>query len=200
MALPSGADAFTMTGKTGLEFRFGVRDQENEIVEYDYSGVVTRSEVSDIMVGLGLIHWTDENLAFTFQATAVPYDTREYYEFGALTREQATVATLFVGLRYYFPMSNYHAPVRPYLTVAGGPVLGVTERDVLDYYVYEEVTTETVMGAHFGGGVDFQLGRHLLLGVSGGYNSFQDFSIPVRDRFNYSGPEFGVGLTVVFGR
>ena len=54
-------------------------------------------------------------------------------------------------------------------------------------------------GGYLGGGLDIQVGRHLMLGIQAGYNTMLDFSEPVGYEDNYSGVEFSAGFSVLFG-
>jgi len=85
--------------------------------------------------------------------------------------------------------------------VAVGPFVGQQEKTEEGVFgVIVESRSLTVFGGQVGAGVDFILSRHFMLGVGLGYNLMADFDEPIGGSKNYSGPEFSVGLSFLFGK
>ena len=59
---------------------------------------------------------------------------------------------------------------------------------------------QATIGTYVGGGVDFAIGRYLMLGASAGYHLIANFAEPIRGRKNFSGPELSISLSLLWGK
>ena len=62
------------------------------------------------------------------------------------------------------------------------------------------VRAQATIGMYVGGGIDFAIGRYLMLGASAGYHLIANFADPIRDRRNFSGPELSISLSLLWGK
>ena len=107
---------------------------------------------------------------------------------------------LILGIRYYLPGSTLQTPFRPFLTMGIGSNIGVEAKNEVGFQVVQKSRIMTSFGSHVGGGLDVRLGRSLVAGANVGYNLMTDFSEALGGRSNYSGLEFGVGISWLFGK
>ena len=137
---------------------------------------------------------------------------------GVLDTSQSVViiTPLLFGVRYYWPLTP--SPFRPYVVASAGPyflqdvwqndqVIWQDEReddeeDEREYtgQLVQGVKAQASLGTYIGGGVDFAIGRYLMLGASAGYHLIVDFAEPIRDRRNFSGPELSISLSLLWGK
>ena len=66
--------------------------------------------------------------------------------------------------------------------------------------IVQEARMQASLGAYIGGGVDFAIGRYLMLGASAGYHLVANFAEPIRGRRNFSGPELSISLSLLWGK
>jgi hypothetical protein len=60
--------------------------------------------------------------------------------------------------------------------------------------------TQGAFGADFGLGVDFLIAHRFMLGTEVSYNLVTDFSEPIGGKKNYSGMEYSVSISWLFGQ
>jgi len=203
--LSSAVSARPLAGRTRLEFGGGMRHHPGvSEAAFCIDDNWTWGSTSGVYGKIGLSHWTSEDIAFAIDYTVhdVEIDTWSGY-CGDRWEEVQLVHSLMFGFRFYWPQSRRYSPVRPYLSAAAGPFMGTIEyqeEGPCDCESYTEVDHTVVPGARLGGGVDFLLGRHFIMGFTGGYVFADEFSNPVGGRFDYSGSEFGMSFSIIFGR
>ncbi|MDE2697558.1 MAG: caspase family protein [Gemmatimonadota bacterium] len=137
---------------------------------------------------------------------------------GVLDTSQSVViiTPLLFGVRYYWPLTP--SPFRPYVVASAGPyflqdvwqndqVIWQDEReddeeDDREYtgLLVQEVKAQATIGTYVGGGIDFAIGRYLMLGASAGYHLIANFAEPIRGRKNFSGPELSFSLSLLWGK
>ncbi|MYC13463.1 MAG: hypothetical protein F4Y39_07005 [Gemmatimonadetes bacterium] len=72
--------------------------------------------------------------------------------------------------------------------------------DLTTSRIVQEGRIQASLGAYIGGGVDFAIGRYLMLGASAGYHLIANFAEPIRGRRNFSGPELSFSLSLLWGK
>lgn len=153
-------------------------------------------------------YWLQENLSVNLSLgmMAVEADSRagiatdsRMWSLG-VSQHSVAVVPLLLGLRYYIPPPAPDTPVRPYVAAGTGVYLGYEARNEVGLRMLQESRTLTAAGGHLGGGIDIQAGRHVMVGVNAGYHFVTDFTEPLGGRENYSGPEFGIGISWLFGK
>jgi outer membrane protein W len=205
MVLALAAEAGSLAGRSRIEVGAGIRhhDSHNRTEIHWDDGIYVGSS-SGAVGSVTLSYWDNETLAMALGYTVHDVETDQWVDFyGYVIDETVVVHSLMLGLRYYLPQSRPYSAVRPYLAAGAGPFFGTTsyvENDHCDCEYYSEVEHQTVFGARLGGGVDFQLGRRFMFGATGAYNFVDDFSEPIGGRYDYSGSEFGISLSYLFGR
>ncbi|UCD65054.1 MAG: hypothetical protein JSW34_06385 [Candidatus Zixiibacteriota bacterium] len=189
---------FRLQHRSQIELRLGLFDGVNLDGDFFYDGVVSRHTSDDLLVAVGFNHWADETLAFNVSVRVLASDYYSGVSSAGTYEAGYAVVPIFVGFRHYLGRPGSWSTVRPYLTAAGGPVIGSQSLSLVGYDVVDETRTVTAGGAHLGGGIDFLVSRHVMFGVNGGYNLISDFDEPIGGHVNYSGAEFGVGFGFVF--
>jgi hypothetical protein len=101
----------------------------------------------------------------------------------------------------YMPASLLRTPVRPFVSVGLGALIGSEEKtEIVGAQLSESSLTMGAFGSELGLGVDFILARPLMLGAKTSYLLATDFPEPLAGRRNYSGLEFAVNISWLFGR
>jgi uncharacterized caspase-like protein len=152
--------------------------------------------------GLQYTRYLRERLAMTFGVQGLEAGA------GAAAGSQgaftgvATVASIPIGVRWNpFKSIPHDDPVKPFVTASIGPVIGESLGSFAGRSgAFSGVLTQGTVGGNLGAGVDFHVARSFSIGVGGGYNWMADFPQPVGVRDNYSGPELGFSLGVLFGK
>jgi outer membrane protein W len=103
------------------------------------------------------------------------------------------------GIRFY-PVSSALTPLRPYVSAGIGPYLGIQSEKEVNDDIVANVKTLGSFGGYLGGGVDIQMGRHLMAGIHVGYNVMADFAEPIGLDRNYNGVAVSAGLSVLLGK
>ena len=204
IAIAGTVSAGRLTNRSRIELGIGIRTHTDHLrtqVGWDEVDVFTST---GSIGSLSLSHWENENLAYTLSYSVHDVEHESWIDpWGYEAHETQIVHSLMFGLRYYLPQSRPYSAFRPYLSAGAGVFIGTTEygeSDVCDCEVYSEVDNMTAAGARLGGGVDFLMGRRFMLGFTGGYNFAEDFKYSIGGRRNYSGSEFGISFSYLFGR
>jgi len=145
----------TLDGRSRIELRAGA---SNVVVSHDdWSGAldVTGGEAS-----LAFVHWAHEHLALELSLGVSNVGVSRRRSFHGETVRTEALYRVLAGGRFYLPVPG---TFRPHLDVLGGIV---TEIAVDDRWRRTEVASgPTKAGLEVGGGVDFLLGRHFVIGV-----------------------------------
>jgi hypothetical protein len=157
---PDGAsgESYALGGRSRFEMRFGI---SNVYVSHDQW-----SDALDVAGGdfaLGFVHWPHENLALDLSLGATNLGvSRRWTRRGERVRAEGLYRVM-AGARFYLPVKG---AFRPHVDLAGGLL---TEIDVHDSPWNTDVTGRTAKaGLEVGGGVDFLLGHHFVVGVRAG--------------------------------
>lgn len=109
------------------------------------------------------------------------------------------VGPVFGGIRYY-PVGGPEGAVDPYLSVAGGPVLGFEQRRSSGFGSLESGWTAAVGGgAEAGGGVDLELGPAVGLVADVQYQWVRYLAGELDSPDTYRGVIFAAGITYRLG-
>ena len=130
-----------------------------------------------------------------------------------VSQDVVSILSFFFGARYYWPLAPH--PFRFYLVASAGPYFsqdtwqevgigqGVPNVDIETEDVsvkVQVVEDQATIGTYVGGGIDFAIGRYLMVGTSAGYHLIANFAEPIRGRKNFSGPELNFGLSLLWGK
>jgi hypothetical protein len=103
----------------------------------------------------------------------------------------------------WFPMAKgrENQAAKPFVAASLGPVFGSSSgafagggTEIVGSH------SQTTVGGHIGGGVDFHVARSFALGVNAGYNWMVPFEQPVGARSSYDGAEVGLTIGWLFGK
>jgi hypothetical protein len=209
VSLAVSSDAGRLAGRSRIELGAGFRNHEKlNRTEIRWADGLRVGSSTGVVGSLTFSYFDSESLAMTLSWTIHDVETDTWVDFyGDIYDETTVVHSLMLGFRFYFPQSRRHSPFRPYLALGAGPFMGTTELRDGDWCdcdcccdCYSESETQAVFGARLGGGVDFLLGRHFIFGATGAYNFVDEFDEPLGGRYDYSGSEFGISLSYLFGR
>lgn len=192
------APTFSLSHRSQVEFRLGVRDDAHFDDDYYVGWVSSRNGLGDMLVAFGYNYWADERTALNLTVRVLASESEDFIDRTSLYNAEFAVVPIFVGFRQYLGRMAPRSAVRPYVALAGGPVIGDQRLSLVGVEVVSETRTLAAAGAHIGGGIDFIAGRHFMFGMNAGYNLMTDFDEPIGGHVNYSGAEFAVGFGLIF--
>ena len=170
------------------------------LTEVDITGVTTSVKNNGPLGTVFYEHWLRENLALNIGIGGMIPDVSVSTGVTGVTTETANITQIFLGAKYYLPESTYGSNVRPFLSVSAGPVIGTINSIQAGLITATDSRTEATMGGNLGGGVDFILSRHFMLGSAVGYTLMSDFAESIGGSKNYSGPQFTISFGYLFGK
>ena len=201
LARPADLGAGPLKNRSQIGLRIGAFMDTGGSAASSAPVVVSTAGTGDLLAGVFYGRWLEENFAITFSVSALDAGVRNTLGTSGVSNSVNSVVFLMLGMKYYLPKSTYKTAYRPYLAAGVGPVFwsGVLNEAGFSGIVH---LTETMaaFGSHFGGGVDIELSRHLMIGANLGYNLLSDFSGIKVGKNNYSGFEFGIGLSFLWGK
>jgi hypothetical protein len=193
----SDVGKFDVVGRNRFELRVGMWRVP------DRSTTVTAgAEATNIFGGLQYTRYLREQLAMTFGIQGLSAESGATVAPQGVFAGEAAVVAIPIGVRWNpFRSIRYDQPIKPFVAASIGPVFGASEGSFAGSSgVFAGSRAQATTGGHIGAGVDFHLARSFSIGVNGSYNWMVDFSEPVGVRDNYSGPELGFSLGLLFGR
>ena len=182
------------------------------------SGFVQQS-AENVMGSIAYIYQLKENLALMVRWTMLIAESDQNVGVLGISQDAVMVMPLLFGVRYYWPLAP--SPFRPYAVASAGPYflqdtyqkVGIGQDDREDDEEDDEEDdreytgllvqggkAQATIGTYVGGGVDFAIGRYLMLGASAGYHLIANFAEPIRGRKNFSGPELSISLSLLWGK
>jgi outer membrane protein W len=170
--------------------------RQNPLVEV-YGEDVTR--VEDLVGAFSYAYWVDDRIATDITMRGLVAEATSIDGASGTSESAVIVTSAMFGIRLY-PISSARTPLRPYIAAGAGPYLGIESRREIDDHIVENVKTLGSFGGYLGGGLDIQMGRHLMAGIHVGYNVMADFPEPLGIEDNFSGVELSVGISVLLGK
>jgi len=163
--------------------------------------IAAGADAFDFASGLRYTRFLREDLALTFGARVLS-STSDVVSTGGTFAGTLSIVSLPLEVQWNPMRGELHTqPVRPYLVVGLGPVIGSSSGASTSIDgAFAGARTRASVGGTVGAGVDFLLGRHMSLGVEGGYQWMADFSDPIGARDNYSGFQLGLNVGWTFGK
>lgn len=200
LAFATIAAAQPLAGRHRIGLRLGMWDQGSETrVEIAPGTASTSIESTLPLGGLEYGHWLEENLTLTISVEAMSLDFETRTGLTGVTVNSAVVGSLLLGLKYGLVPQDGESSVRPHLFGALGLYRGSQDDVATGLTVLVSSREESAFGGRLGGGVDFILGRHLMVDLGIGYNFMTDFETPIGGRRNYGGPSMNLGFGYLFG-
>jgi len=146
---------YALDGRSRVETRMGI---SNLSVSHD-----ERTDDLDVTGGdfsLAFVHWAHENLALELSMGATNVGVESHRTFHGARVYSEGLYRVMAGARFYPPVKG---AFRPHVDLAAGVL---TEIEVDDSPWHTEVHGHRARaGLEVGGGVDFLLGRHFVVGV-----------------------------------
>ncbi|UCD64160.1 MAG: hypothetical protein JSW34_01620 [Candidatus Zixiibacteriota bacterium] len=199
LSTSTGAQSLEKRHQVGL--RAGAWNQVTNVrAEVSADGVTTSVGSTGAFGGVFYGHWLKENLALDISVGGMVADIETEVSTIGVTSKTGYVGQILLGARYYFLESTLSSSVRPFGKAGVGPLIGSQNETRVGTTVTTEERSEMAFGGQVGGGVDFILSRRFALATAVGYNFMTDFSESIGGSTNYSGPEFTISFSYVFGR
>lgn len=187
--------------RSRVELKFGLWNLNSQSKsEIGANGVQTTATSDGPLGQLTYAYWVRENLAVTFSVGVLAGEYESSAGSGGVSTHVLSVLPILIGVRHYLPESALATSWKPYLAASIGSFIGAVSRSETGTQVITDSRTEAAYGGYLGGGLDIQLSRYFMVGANLGYNLMTDFSESLGGRKNYSGPEFGLGISFLFGR
>jgi hypothetical protein len=192
--------AQSLAGRSRLELRMGVGFRSHAGTTASAGGTTTEVHAAGLLGSIGYARWLSERVAGQLSVGVLAADAEARADATGTVNRAAAVVPILAGVRYYFPTSTIGSPWRPFVSAEAGPVVGTESRSEVGAVVVNESVTAGAFDARLGAGLDIQLGRAFMLGLSGGYHFMTDFAEPIAGETNHSGPDAGVSISLLFGR
>lgn len=179
-----------------IEFGAGYWDSGyRHTVSRDLWGTET-SRAANAVAAFSYSYWTHERIApqATFRVLIAEATSTGHF-YGDYDEHTVVIMSVMFGARFY-PF-DFDSPLRPYVAAGIGPYIGVDDRKERAVWWRETTTVLGSFGGHVGAGLDIQMGRYLMLDVRTGYNLMADFEEPLAGEENFSGVEFGAGISLL---
>lgn len=158
------------------------------------AGGVVRQSVANVMWSVAYSYQRKENLALTVRLAGLVAEVEQGVGWWGISQEAVVVMPVLFGVRYDWPLPP--SPFRPYLVASAGPYfLNDSRNEVAISRVVQEANVQATLGTYLGGGVDFAIGKRVVLGVGGGYHLLAK----IAER-NFSGPELSIGVSFLWGK
>ena len=192
----------------------------NGLVRQSVGSGLVQQNVENLMGSVAYIYQLKENLALMVRWAGLIAEIEQNVGVIGTSQSVVIVMPLLFGARYCWSLAP--SPFRPYLVASAGSYFlqdvwqddqGIwqdereddeedDEEDDREYtgQLVQEVRGHATIGTYVGGGVDFAIGRYLMLGASAGYHLIANFAEPIRGRKNFSGPELSISLSLLWGK
>ena len=189
------AQDISLKGRSALGFSFGFWGGGQASVSIGTTGIQTHAGTNGFMGSFGYSYWLREYLALTLTTSMRAASSDVSVNALNVSRRASAVFPVLLGLRFYVPEPDPSDNIRPYLSAAVGPYFGAESANTL---MAHQAHLETSLGGSLGGGIDFFLGNHFMLGAGIGYHLMANFQEAVGGRNNYNGGEFHLGVGYIF--
>jgi hypothetical protein len=162
--------SLALRGRSRIEMRGGISEGRVAVREGADGENVNVTGGQFAMSGL---HWLREDLAVELGVQGIDINQRVLTGEQSATSETDGVMAVLFGARYYVPVGELGAPLRPYVGLALGPHSDIhststTSLSGASRGNSEFATARTNLGLRLSGGADVQIGRHVTLGLYSG--------------------------------
>ena len=188
---PVSAASGTAFPRNSVDLRISFWNNSRSDVSVGLTGVSIDAGTGGISGRIMYNYYYNENFALYIGAGAMESKVK----IRTLSNYTSTLVPIMMGLKYFFTGASGDGFLRPYLSGSTGILIG-TESAVTVLSIGSH--SETAMGLYAGIGSDFILGSLIKLQADIGFNLFTDFQNNIGSRKNYSGPEFAVGIGIMF--
>jgi hypothetical protein len=189
-----------ITRSHGLGFRFSFWNMTDQNMRFKLNASSVRGSVDLAGIGFWLSYHSriQKNWFMQFDLASVASIHTEIIDDQANEANISTVVPLLLGVRYYPFAERLHGSLQPYFGCGAGPYW-VADFDIHESGVGADVEIESSGEAIYGGYAS--AGAHLLFTswLALTFDTKYHF-IDWRSKGPYSGAEFGMGLTVMWGK
>jgi len=187
-----------LDGRNRIDLRWTISTEDGGTA-VSTPGVSVTTSGAGFGGGLDYYRWFREDWALAISASGRAVDASTYTDFTGTGTQATSIASLLVGVRWT-PTRNPRASVRPYVTGLVGPYIGSGTSTSTGLGVRVETKALAAPGIFLGGGVDFRIGGHFLLGVGVGADLPANFSEEIGGRKNYRAFQMNVTFGWAWGR
>jgi len=161
--------------------------------------VVSEANAAGALGAIAFSHWFKERAAVVLSAGVMAVDVESNVSVGNVSSRTAAIVPLFGGVRLYLTEPSSGTNYRPYISLTAGPVIGTESDSRVGNVIVNRSVTRTAFGGRVGAGLDVPFARRWVFGVFGGMCGMTDFSEAIGNEKNYSAPDFGVSIGLLFG-
>ena len=188
-----------LDGRNRIDLRWTISTGE-ETSSVSTPGARVETSVAGFGGGLDYYRWFREDLALAISAAGRAVDATTYAGFPETGTDATTISSLLVGVRWT-PTRNPRASVRPYLTGLVGPYIGTGSSTSVGLPGTRGQTKGLAAPrGYLGGGVDFRIGGHFMLGVGAGADLPANFSKELGGKKNYRAFQMNVSFGWAWGK
>jgi len=188
-------------GRWRIELKAGYWGQtSNDYTTVTPSGINVDVPGNSILSGLALSHWVSDDLAFVISTGYAAASIETHVSILEVNTHYVSIIPLLLGARYYLDFFSDESHYNPYLAASVGTFVASEVGTQVGTTVVSVARNLSTFGGHVGAGLDMDIGKNLIFGVSTGYNFMRDYSERIGSRDNYSGPEFAFSISYIFGR
>jgi hypothetical protein len=189
-----------LTGRSRVQIVIGKNETGLDAESIDPGFVSAHANYNDLFFGIGYSRWIREDLSVGLDLLVTGGDFQNNVGLAVVTHTTALVSIRVSG-RKYGPSSLMKTPVRPFVLLGAGALIGVEEKsEVAGAHVSSSSSTMGAFGGELGLGVDIIVAHRFMLGAKASYFAVTDFPEPLAGKDNYSGLEFSVSFGFLFGR
>jgi hypothetical protein len=161
--------SLALRGRSRIEMRGGISEGR---VTVRAAADTDNVNVTGGQFAMSGLYWLREDLAIELSMQGLDLNQRVLSGALSATSETDGVLAVLFGARYYVPVGELGAPLRPYVGLALGPHSDIHSTNTTSSGSgasnSEFVTARTNLGLRLSGGADVQIGRHVTLGLYSG--------------------------------
>jgi hypothetical protein len=201
LAQSPDSDPIPFRGRHLIAFNVGMLTDVTSSASVDVTGGVSvNADGSGLLASGRYAYWFREDFALDFAVGVVEAEASVDVDGTRVTKQDAMITRVLVGVRYQPLETAVARNVRPYVVGSIGPYAGNASDVTVDVAAVEIGShTDTVVGGRVGLGLDLILRSWIALGLEAGYGFAGDFDRPIGGETNYSSPDFLVSLGVSLG-
>jgi len=185
-----------LAGRNRIDLRWTISRQQGDWASVSQPGGLVETSVGGFGGGLDYYRWFNEHWALAISASGRAVDVKTYVGPGTKT-EATAISSVLAGVRWY-PTGRPTASVRPWLSCLVGPYIGSGTTTGVGNVVRTEALA--VPGAYLGGGVDFRIGGHFMLGVGIGADLPADFPREIAGSKDYRAVQMSMSFGWAWGK
>jgi len=195
---PTLAQDLTVKDRSIIELNMGLWGGPRVSNTIGAPGVRSVADVSSFVGNILYAYGLREEMSVTVSAGVLSAGASSNAGILGVQQQASTVIPILLGIRYYVPAPEQDARIRPFVSVAVGPYIGIEASSSIGTTLVQESTTESAFGGRLGVGLDLFTGYRFKFVVNAGYNLMTNFSSPISARNNFDGGDFLIGVGYAF--